>query len=191
MCSMKCSPCARHSLEDVMECWLHWAATWGAQDPLGFCLPPVPASNASAGESRSICYFLALHYYCMPDLLRYPKMTRPFVILWAAILWTARRVEGWLLETKWLTMKSPDKGALLKITRLVESLEEARYFRWICELHFHAGGWREVAHWSREPTDLAEDLRPGPSTLLGGSEPFLTSAPGGSCTSGMCLYSYV
>lgn len=41
-----------------------------------------------------------LHARAALDLLRYPKVTRSFVILRAAILRTARRAEGWLPETR-------------------------------------------------------------------------------------------
>lgn len=43
---------------------------------------------------------LLLHARVALDLLRYPKVTRPFVILWAAILRTGRRAGGWLPETR-------------------------------------------------------------------------------------------
>lgn len=43
---------------------------------------------------------LLLHARVALDLLRYPKVTRPFVILWGAILWTGRRAGGWLPETR-------------------------------------------------------------------------------------------
>lgn len=43
---------------------------------------------------------LLLHVRAALDLLRYPKVIRPFVILWAAILRTARRAGDWLPATR-------------------------------------------------------------------------------------------